>query len=384
MKLGGYGMKLIRRALLILVTLAGAAIAADAQQEPQVHIDKSGTAHLPALDVPLSSYMSEQAKEAFIKAALQPLDAEAWGKQPISKVRVLYDGALQKFLDRASVLYPVRIEERKVAGVSTRMITPKDGVPLDHRARVLLNLHGGGFFMGEGNEALLESIPIAGLGKYKVITVNYREGPEYRFPAASEDVASVYRELLKEYKSSDIGIYGCSAGGTLSAMAIAWFQREGLPAPGAIGIFGAGAFGSFYGAPATPGTWGGDSRFTAPPLVGDKPLPPGPNGAPSIPADMSAYLSNANLADPLVSPALSPTVLAKFPTTLLITGTRAYDMSAAIQTQRELTNAGVAADLHLWDGMGHCFFFDVDLPESQEAFSVITKFFNTHLGHPVK
>ena len=55
-------------------------------------------------------------------------------------------------------------------------------------------------------------------------------------------------------------------------------------------------------------------------------------------------------------------------------------MSAAVQTQRELTKAGVEADLHLWDGLGHCFFLDVNLPESQEAFMVITKFFNSHLG----
>jgi acetyl esterase/lipase len=73
-------------------------------------------------------------------------------------------------------------------------------------------------------------------------------------------------------------------------------------------------------------------------------------------------------------------MMSKFPPTLLITGTRAYDMSAAVQTQRALTKAGVKADLHVWDGMGHCFFFDVDLPESQEAFAVMTKFFSTRLG----
>lgn len=55
-------------------------------------------------------------------------------------------------------------------------------------------------------------------------------------------------------------------------------------------------------------------------------------------------------------------------------------MSAAVQTHRALTNAGVDADLHLWDGMGHCFFWDVDLPESREAFAVMTKFFNTRLS----
>lgn len=55
-------------------------------------------------------------------------------------------------------------------------------------------------------------------------------------------------------------------------------------------------------------------------------------------------------------------------------------MSAAVQTQRDLTKAGVEADLHLWDGLGHCFFNDADLPESKEAYVVISKFFDKHLG----
>ena len=96
--------------------------------------------------------------------------------------------------------------------------------------------------------------------------------------------------------------------------------------------------------------------------------------------DALQYIGHTDLNDPLVSPALSPPILAKFPPTLLIAGTRAFDMSAAVQTQRELTNSGVEADLHLWDGLGHCFLLDANLPESQEAYRVITKFFDAHLG----
>jgi len=253
-------------------------------------------------------------------------------------------------------------------------------VPARNRDRVLINLHGGGFFSGAGNHALIESIPLAGLGKFKVVTVDYREGPEYQFPAASEDTALVYSALLKEYKPPNIGIYGCSAGGILTAMAVAWFQKHQLPAPGAIGIFSAGAFGAWYGPPSTPGSWSGDSAYTAPPLTGEKPPPVDPKQAEPTPDYMSAYLRNVDLTDPLVSPALSSSVLNRFPRALLITGTRAWDMSAAVQTQRALTNAGVEANLHLWDGMGHCFFLDVDLPESQEAFAVMTRFFDSRLA----
>jgi hypothetical protein len=61
------------------------------------------------------------------------------------------------------------------------------------------------------------------------------------FPAASEDVAAVYKDLLKTYRPENIGIYGCSAGGALTAQAEAWFQDKKLPNPGALGIFGSGA-----------------------------------------------------------------------------------------------------------------------------------------------
>jgi acetyl esterase/lipase len=308
------------------------------------------------------------------------LDTQA-GTLSISQFRSLYDSQLEPYEQRARTLYPVTIEDRVLGGVRTQILTPKAGLPSANRRRVLMNLHGGGFFAGAGTEALIESLPLAGGGHFKVVSVDYRQGPEYRFPAASEDVAAVYTELLKTYPPGNIGLYGCSAGGILSAMALVWFQTHHLPRPGAVGIFNAGAFGSYDGPPTAPGSWGGDSRFTAPPLTGHPPLPIDPAQGQAGADYFSAYLRDVDLATPLVSPALFPRVLSEFPPILLISGTRAWDMSAAVQTQRALTKAGVEARLHLWDGMGHCFFFDVNLPESQEAFAVMTQFFNARLGH---
>ena len=341
---------------------------------PAAPVDTDGTVHVPAFDVPLSSYMSEPAKARFIEEARQPSS----GAHNIEEIRKQFEERDRPRLERSRAIYAVDIREQSFGGVHTRVITPKQEIPQRNRNRVLINLHGGAFAVGADLRGLIESIPVAGSAGMRVISVDYRQGPENRFPAASEDVTLVYRELLKTYEPRNIGIYGCSAGGVLAAMAVAWFQKHRLPAPGAVGIFAAGAFAGFYDPPAAPGSWGGDSRFTAPPLMGLKPIPADPKQtAPSL---LAGYLNGADLSDPMVSPALSPVVMARFPPTLLITGTRAYDMSAAVQTQRVLTKAGVEADLHLWDGMDHCFFIDVDLPESQEAFAVMTKFFDTHLG----
>ncbi len=57
-------------------------------------------------------------------------------------------------------------------------------------------------------------------------------------------------------------------------------------------------------------------------------------------------------------------------------------MSAVIQTHRELVLAGVDARLHLWDGLGHCFITDPELPESREAYGIVADFFDTRLGKP--
>jgi acetyl esterase/lipase len=178
-------------------------------------------------------------------------------------------------------------------------------------------------------------------------------------------------------------MYGCSAGGVLTAMSVAALQKVGLPRPGAIGIYSSGAYANWNGDPAAKGSWGGDSRYWAPPILGQ------PATALSYPpftretaekSFLTAYISNVDPADPYVSPGESPQLLAKFPPTLILTGTRAYDMSVAVETHRQLVRSGAEADLHLWDAMGHCFFFDTDLPESKEAFDVMAKFFDRHLG----
>lgn len=46
--------------------------------------------------------------------------------------------------------------------------------------------------------------------------------------------------------------------------------------------------------------------------------------------------------------------------------------------------AGVEADLHVWEGATHCSLAqpigDLDFPENREAWDVIVKFFDQHLG----
>ena len=318
-------------------------------ESSQVTVDQDGTIHVPAYALPSSIYMSEKAKQAYLVTRREFENSAFWESR----------------LAKAKVVYPAIVKEKQLGGVRTDIVIPKEGVAQQNRDRVLINLHGGGFMGGAGLLQLLESIPIAGTAKIKVISIDYRLAPDlasgHKFPAASEDVATVYKELLKEYEPRNIGIYGCSAGGILTAMSVAWFQKEHLPRPGAIGVFC-----------AADAVLEGDSRYMVGPLD-----PLGGSPPKTLP-----YLAGVDLKAPLVSPTLHPEVLAQFPPTLLITGTRDFLASGVIYAHTQLVKVGVDTELHVWEGMWHAFFIDVDIPESKEMYEVTARFFNTHLGKP--
>jgi len=236
---------------------------------------------------------------------------------------------------------------------------------------VLINLHGGGTSNPppEMNE-LLESIPIAAVTGIEVVSIDYRFEPPARFPAANEDIERVYRRLLRRYRAENVGIYGCSFGGILTAQFIAWLEHRGLPLPGAVGIFSSGA----------EWPYGGDSAYFAMPFFGGNPAAP---AAPNPPVyEEIAYFAQVDARDPLVSPVLDPRLLARFPPTLLITGTRDFMLSSAAHTHTQLTQAGARADLHVLEGMWHAFFYSVAMPESQQTYATIWRFFDAHLAAP--
>jgi acetyl esterase/lipase len=368
---------------LIAAAAAGGALAEDsrsvnghAEAPPAVLVDADGTVHLPPLAVPLSSYLSPQARAgtAAYFRFLQTPASELFMRPPepasLAEQRRQFAEHYRPVLERVKQLYPTQSAAATLGGVRVDVITPAAGIAAGNKDRVLINLHGGGFSMGAQTMSALESIPVASLGRIKVVTVDYRQALEYKFPAASEDVATVYRELLKTYRPQSIGIYGCSAGGFLTAEAVAWIQKEHLPAPGAIGIFCASASGWF----------GGDSRYLALPLIGIKTTSQvATQRHPSVPD--RAYFSEADLNDPLVVPMNSPSVMARFPPTLLITSTRDNAMSSVVHTHAQLIKLGVEADLHVWEGLPHSFFtFEPDFPESREVWDVVVRFFDTHLS----
>ncbi len=343
---------------------------AASQQPPRLVVDDDGTVHLPAQAVPMSAYLSPEGKAyvtQHLKDMLNPPPAGPEKGVP---------GFMAGYLARQRVLYPAEREDTKIGGVHVYVYTPKAGISARNKSRVLINLHGGGFSGCWPGCAELESIPVAGVGRIKVVAVDYRQGPEYKFPAASEDVAAVYKEVLKTYRPANVGIFGCSAGGMLTAMSVAWFQKHDLPRPGAVGIYCAGA-----GNPAgVGGIGGGDAAYTSTPL-GEARLAMGPGGGRrGGRGPNQGYLGGTDPADPLVNPIVSSDVMSKFPPTQIITGTRGMEMSSSLYTHQQLVKAGVESELHVWEGLFHGFFYNPDVPECRDAYNVMVKFFDRHLG----
>lgn len=349
-----------RTAAAILIACAGFS-GPFAQAAQPVEVSSTGTTSVPAIEVPSSSLMSPEGNASRVEHILTERSLKG---RSIAELNVALFGPR---LERTKAAYDVSITQAVVGGVKVLIYQPRSRAAKSRSAKVLINIHGGGFvgcFVECGG---LESIPIAAKTGLKVISVDYRLAPAAQYPAASEDVAAVYREVLKTTPARGVGIFGCSAGGLLTAQSLAWFQHHDLPRPAAAGIFCAGA----------DPNMSGDSRIIGM-LLGDGELPSPPPPGPSATAGLG-YMRGSSPTDPSAFPAIDRATLAAFPPTLIVTGTRDFAMSSAVNLHGKLVASGVDARLHVWEGGRHAFFYDERLPEAREVYDVVSTFFATRL-----
>jgi monoterpene epsilon-lactone hydrolase len=297
------------------------------------------------------------------------------GISDMPEVRRVYNENLKPNVDHMREVFPVDIEETTINGVPAAIITPRGGVPAKNKNRLFLNGPGGGFRTGVRGNGLLISIPVAATLGVKVVTITYRQGPEYRFPAASEDLLKVWDYFTKTYKPADIGMVGCSAGASLISQTTAMLIKQGRPAPGVLGVYCAGL-----------GSGGaGDSGFLATLSVTNVPQRALQSGAPAAGAAARgpsgpSYMDGADRNDFAVNPLADEKLLAKWPPTVFFTASRDMAASGALYSYRTLIRLGIDSRVMVFDGLYHGFMTNPDFPEAQEGYRIAAAFFDKHLG----
>jgi acetyl esterase/lipase len=269
----------------------------------------------------------------------------------IEEMRQEFSATQEAVGGRQRQRFAVTTERTMIAGVPVIIFRPSGGA----RSRgVLLNLHGGGFLVDSGSQT--ENIPITALTGMTVIAVLYRLAPEYPFPAAVDDAAAVYQELLKTTAPSSMAVFGTSAGAILSSQLMVRLREANTPLPAALGFFSGTA----------DLARDGDSESILPKLMGG-----------SIRQLVAPYIG----ATPEETPSLSPIYgdLHGLPPTLVMTSTRDQLLSQSTLFHRALRGAGVDADLVVFEAMPHAFWAYIISPESDEAFGIMSAFFRLHV-----
>ena len=256
----------------------------------------------------------------------------------------------------------VSVTQGSMGNVPVFTFTPKD-MPETHGDRVLLNLHGGGYVLGAGETGTLEALLMAGMGKFRVVYADYRMAPDFPYPAAIDDAMTVYRELLKTTPAAKIGVFGTSTGGGMTLILTLRAKAEGLPLPAALAA----------GTPWSDMTKTGDSYFTL-------------EGVDNVLVSYDGWLGDAarlyagghDLKDPMLSPVYGD--VSNFPPTLLTSGTRDLFLSNTVRMHLKLREAGVPADLIVFEGMSHAHYHMLpNAPETRFHFSELGRFFDRNL-----
>ena len=323
---------------------------------------KPGPRSVPARELPVPADVSPAA-QALVAA---PYRVPAWDANPASPeewralVKRLADAALPGIAHARETL-GVTMQPTTLGGVPGFILTPRT-VPDAHRNQVIYNIHGGGYVYGPGESGTIEAVLLAGLGGYKVFAVDYRMPPDAPYPAAMDDAMAGYKAVLATADARHVAVVGTSTGGGMTLALMLRAKAEGVPLPAAI-------------APGTPWadlTETGDSYKVN-------------EWVDNVLVSYSGYLSHAaalyanghDLHDTQLSPIYGD--FHGLPPAILTTGTRDLFLSNTVRTHRKLREAGVEAELEVFEGFSHAqYLFDPAAPETKEMFGAGSAFLDRH------
>ena len=350
-------------AVTVVAAFAIVTIATSAQTKgrgaDKAWLVKERTVPVPAAasDALRKVLLNAPAPEVAASRQNSPKSKAAWIKAIAARNADLAKGA-EKFAKQVSV----SVKREEIEGVPVRHVVPAS-VALEHRNHLFIHLHGGAYVVGSGDAGVSEAILIASRAKIPVLSIDYRMPPKHHFPAAVNDVVSVYKHLLKERPAKSMAIGGTSAGGGLALASTHKLIELGLAVPAAL----------FAGTPWADLTKTGDSHFTNEGI--DRVLVTY-DGV--LAGAAKLYAGDHDMKNPLISPVYGD--FKGFPPTYLVTGTRDLFLSDVARTHRKLRTAGIVADLNAYEGVSHGeYCLIIDSPESQQAYGELGAFLSKHL-----
>lgn len=293
----------------------------------------------------IAAAAARMSSEAAMQALVDARDADA-----AARVSALLDAA------------GVTVTEESIAGVGTYRLTPS-AIDADHADHELLYVHGGAYVLNAGTAGLAEAVLIAARCGMSVVSVDYRMPPAHPFPAGFDDVAAVWAALSAHRSPTSLAMGGASAGAGLVLAVVQELRATDRPVPGAL----------FVGTPWSDLTRTGDSYTTN---EGVDRLLISYDATLAMPARL--YAGSHDMTDRRVSPVHGD--FDGFPPTMLVTGTRDLFLSNTARVHTRLRQAGVEADLFVFEGVSHGdYALEATSPEHQLTYSELHRFLLRHL-----
>ncbi|MDD9902891.1 MAG: alpha/beta hydrolase [Rhodospirillaceae bacterium] len=228
--------------------------------------------------------------------------------------------------------------------------------------RTFLFIHGGGYYRGSPASSRAATSRLSAATGARVLSTSYRLAPENAFPAAIDDVYTVYRWMLAQ--GVDAGtcmVGGISAGGGLTLALLLKLKAAGDPLP-------AGAVPMSAWTDLTQSSETFQSKADIDPTISKHYLD----------RMAEAYLAGADPKTPLASPLYGD--LSGLPPMLVQVGTAEtmYDDSRLYAEKAQA--AGVDITFEPWEDMIHGWHGSAAvLPEAQEAIDSVGAYFRSRI-----
>ena len=304
--------------------------------------------------VPVPPGISAQARDAWPNNPQLPLPAD----DPVKLAAVRQFSSRTDAIERAKYAPSHNLEDRTLNGITTLWITPSQ---VRHPDKLMVFIHGGAWVVNSRYAQLGLQCAVADTLGLRVVSLEYRLAPEHPYPAALDDINAAYSGLLKDYRPSDVGIFGTSAGGGLTLATLLRLKGSGGALPAAAAALSPGADMTHSG-----------YLFSAVGL-NDPILTPR-----DIDICMRAYVAGADAKDPLVSPVFGN--YTGIPPLFVLASTAEVIGSDGVRVADTARAQGVDVTLLVSDGMWHVPIADgTGIPELQRAFDLMVDFFRRRL-----